>query len=109
MRGQAVVIPAATTGSAQETAVGLAATAATGAAARRNREQAAAAAAEVRARSGRDDVQLADLDLADLDSVAQCAKAILDRFDRIDVLINNAGLQLKKRTTTKQGFETTFG
>ena len=75
----------------------------------RNRVKAAAAAHEVRTRSDNDDVHLVDLDLADLDSVATCAKEILDKFDRLDVLINNAGLQLKERSTTKQGFETTFG
>src|SRR5256714_6556856 len=75
----------------------------------RNRAKAEAAADEVRSRSGNDDVQLVDLDLADLDSVRACAEQVLQRVERLDVLINNAGLELGKRTTTKQGFETTFG
>src|SRR4051794_30252624 len=109
MNGKTVVITGANTGIGKQTAVGLAQMGASVVLACRTRAKAEAAAEEVKARSGRSDVQLVDLDLADLDSVALCAKEILDRFPRVDVLINNAGLQLKQRTTTKQGFETTFG
>ena len=109
MKGKTVVITGANTGIGKETAVGLAEMGASVVLACRNRAKAEAAADEVRARSGNDDVQLVDLDLADLDSVRACADEVLERFDRLDVLINNAGLELGKRATTKQGFETTFG
>jgi NAD(P)-dependent dehydrogenase (short-subunit alcohol dehydrogenase family) len=109
MKGKTVVITGANTGIGKETAVALAEKGATVVLACRNRAKATAAAHEVRTRSDNDDVHLVDLDLADVDSVATCAKEILDSYQRIDVLINNAGLQLKERTTTKQGFETTFG
>ena len=109
VKGKTVVITGANTGIGKETAVGLAEMGATVVLACRNRVKAAAAAHEVRTLSENDDVHLVDLDLADLDSVTTCAKEILDNYERIDVLINNAGLQLKERTTTKQGFETTFG
>ncbi|MEY2460398.1 MAG: retinol dehydrogenase 12 [Acidimicrobiaceae bacterium] len=109
MNGKTVVITGANVGIGKETAVGLATMGATVVLACRNRTKAAAAAHEIRTRSESDDVHLVDLDLADLDSVTACAKEILDKFERLDVLINNAGLQLKKRSTTKQGFETTFG
>ena len=109
MNGKTVLITGANTGIGKETAVGLADMGATVVLACRNRAKAEAAAEEVRSRSGNDDVQLVDLDLADLDSVRACADEVLQRFDRLDVLINNAGLELGKRTTTKQGFETTFG
>jgi NAD(P)-dependent dehydrogenase (short-subunit alcohol dehydrogenase family) len=109
VKGKTVVITGANTGIGKETAVALAELGATVVLACRNRAKATAAAHEVRTRSLNDDVHIVDLDLADLDSVAACAKETHDRFDRLDVLINNAGLQLKARTTTKQGFETTFG
>jgi NAD(P)-dependent dehydrogenase (short-subunit alcohol dehydrogenase family) len=48
-------------------------------------------------------------DLADLASVRSGAAEILQRFETIDVLINNAGLVLTERTETKDGFEATFG
>ena len=48
------------------------------------------------------------LDLADLASVRSFAAGLAD-LDRIDVLVNNAGLILDHRTETAQGFEGTFG
>lgn len=109
MKGKTVVITGANTGIGKETAIGLASMGATVVLACRNRAKAESAATEITSRSGSEAVELVDLDLADLDSVSTCAKEILDRFDRLDVLINNAGLQLKERTLTKQGFEYTFG
>jgi NAD(P)-dependent dehydrogenase (short-subunit alcohol dehydrogenase family) len=48
------------------------------------------------------------LDLGDLASVRTAAKQLLARGDRIDVLVNNAGLA-GSRGVTKDGFEITFG
>ena len=109
MNGKTVLITGANTGIGKETAVGLAEMGAGVVLACRNRTKAEAAAEEIKARSGNQDVHLVDLDLADLDSVRACADEVLQRFERIDVLVNNAGLQLGQRTTTKQGFEATFG
>ena len=64
----------------QQTAVGLAGMGATVVLACRNRVKGAAAAHEVRTRSESDEVQLVDLDLADLDSISACAKEILDNW-----------------------------
>jgi NAD(P)-dependent dehydrogenase (short-subunit alcohol dehydrogenase family) len=109
VNGKTVLITGANTGIGKQTAVGLADMGARVVLACRNRAKADAAASEVKTRTGNDDVHVVDLDLADLDSVRACAGTALDRFDRIDVLINNAGLQLGERATTKQGFEATFG
>ena len=109
MKGKTVLITGANTGIGKETAVGLAEMGARVVLACRNRTKAEAAAEEITTRTANGDVQLVDLDLADLDSVRACADDVLARFDRIDVLINNAGLQLGDRATTKQGFEATFG
>jgi len=49
-----------------------------------------------------------ELDLADLASVRRCADAVLDRVERLDVLLNNAGLA-GQRGRTKDGFELAFG
>lgn len=48
-------------------------------------------------------------DLASLDSVRAAAKETGERFDRIDLLINNAGVMACPRGTTEDGFETQFG
>lgn len=55
------------------------------------------------------DVECMQLDLASLRNVRAFADAFLDRYERLDVLVNNAGLLLTTRSTTEDGFETTFG
>lgn len=62
----------------------------------------------IRAETGNDQVEFIALDLSDLDSVRRCAAELLERTERIDVLINNAGLA-GQRGVTKQGFELAFG
>jgi NAD(P)-dependent dehydrogenase (short-subunit alcohol dehydrogenase family) len=109
MQGKVVVITGSNIGIGKETAVGLATLGATTVLACRNQEKAAAAAAEVKQRSGNDEVHLVDLDLADLSSVQAAAADILSRWDRLDVLVNNAGGTWSDRQLTQQGFEQTFG
>lgn len=49
------------------------------------------------------------LDLADLDSVFRCAEEIQNNYERLDLLINNAGVMIPPFSRTKQGFELQFG
>jgi NAD(P)-dependent dehydrogenase (short-subunit alcohol dehydrogenase family) len=109
LNGKVVVITGSNIGIGKETAVGLASRGATTVLACRNREKATAAADEVRGRSGSDDVHVVSLDLADLASVRACATAVLESWDRLDVLINNAGGIWTERLMTAQGYEQTFG
>ena len=109
MQGKVVVITGANSGIGKETGVAVATQGATTVLACRNQQKAAEAAAEVKERSGNQDVQLVALDLADLASVRAAASEILDRWDRLDVLINNAGGVWTERQQTAQGFEQTFG
>ncbi|KUN72693.1 short-chain dehydrogenase [Streptomyces canus] len=53
------------------------------------------------------EVQFARLDLGDLSSVRQFAAAY--PYDRLDLLINNAGVMALPYGTTADGFETQFG
>lgn len=107
MEDRTVVITGANSGIGLETAAALA-----GAGARlvmgcRNATTAAAAVDEVRRRSGNDAVETHSLDLSDLDHVRRFADE-LSTLDRIDVLINNAGLMLDRRQESAQGYEGTF-
>ena len=46
------------------------------------------------------------LDLNDLDSVKSFAEAFKAKYDRLDILLNNAGIMMiPQRETTVQGFE----
>ena len=49
-----------------------------------------------------------ELDLADLDSVRRFAGDFVHEKKPLDVLINNAGIQLPKKEVTKNGVEMTF-
>ncbi len=49
------------------------------------------------------------LDLADLASVAAAARTVSERYGRLDLLINNAGVMAPPRTLTRDGFELQFG
>lgn len=108
MDDRTVVITGANSGVGLETAVALAGAGARVVMGCRNAERAAAAREDIRRRSGNDQVESHRLDLADLDSVRAFA-ADLSGLDRIDVLVNNAGLVLDRREETVQGFEAMFG
>lgn len=49
------------------------------------------------------------VDLSDLQSVKNFAESILEKHDRLDVLINNAGVMFPPASKTKDGFELQFG
>ena len=55
------------------------------------------------------DLHLLHLDLADLGSVRAFSETVRQEFDRLDVLMNNAGLNTVRRYETVDGFEQTFG
>jgi NAD(P)-dependent dehydrogenase (short-subunit alcohol dehydrogenase family) len=109
MKGKVIVITGSNVGIGLETAVGVAALEATTVLACRNRAKAEAAAQEVTRRTWNDDVHVVALDLADLESVREGAAEVLTRWDRLDVLVNNAGGTWSSRQVTAQGFEYTFG
>ena len=54
-------------------------------------------------------LDLLSLDLADLASVRAAAATLKQRYGRLDLLINNAGVMGPPRTLTRDGFELQFG
>ncbi|MFN8049951.1 MAG: SDR family oxidoreductase [Acidimicrobiales bacterium] len=109
MEQRTVVITGANAGIGKETAVALASAGDRVIIACRNPGKAAEAVMEIASRSASTSVESVTLDLASLASVRACAEELNDRTDRIDVLVNNAGLILSGREVTVDGFETTFG
>src|SRR3954465_5149720 len=108
MTGKLVLITGGNAGIGKETAVGLASKGAHVVFTSRDATRGADALAEIKQRSGNDAVDGRTLDLASLASVRESAAAFLDRYDRLDVLIDNAGLVLASRSVTEDGYETTF-
>jgi len=111
IEGAVVLITGGNTGIGKETAVALARKGARVVFTSREAARGKAALAEIRERSGRDDVELIALDLASLASVRRCAEEFRERFDRLDVLVNNAGVALTRglRQVTHDGLEMQFG
>ncbi|MEM8863075.1 MAG: SDR family oxidoreductase [Chloroflexota bacterium] len=54
-------------------------------------------------------VDIMELGLASLDSVRKFAAAFLDKYDRLDGLVNNAGIMGPELSKTVDGFETQIG
>jgi NAD(P)-dependent dehydrogenase (short-subunit alcohol dehydrogenase family) len=55
--------------------------------------------------AGPGSTSVVELDLADLDQVAGCAKNLLDRYDTLDALVCNAGVMGGPLLLTPQGYE----
>ena len=108
MTGKTVVITGGNSGIGLETAVALARAGARTVITARDRARGEAAVADIGARSGRGAVELAVFDLGSLASVRQGAQDLLERCERIDVLVNNAGLVLSDRRLSADGLEATF-
>ncbi len=110
--GRLALITGANSGLGLETARALVARGATVLLACRNRERAEAARQQLEAEctqpaAGTSPGALMPLalDLADLASVTQAARAVTERWGRLDLLINNAGVMAPPRTLSAQGFE----
>ncbi|MCW2587772.1 MAG: short-chain dehydrogenase [Mycobacterium sp.] len=107
--GRTAVITGANTGLGYETAAALAAKGARVVLAVRTLDKGKAAAdLIVRANPGAD-VSVQELDLTSLHSIEEAAHELRSGLDQLDLLINNAGVMMTPRSTTKDGFELQFG
>ena len=109
LTGQTIVVTGANTGLGLETAAALAGAGASVALACRNPDKAAAARAQIESRRPRGEVDTLRLDLASQAQIKDAAAETLERFPRIDRLVNNAGVMSRTRGTTEDGFELCFG
>ena len=75
----------------------------------RSRVKADAAVQAIATTAPAADVSVLELDLADLDQVTVAAATFASAHDRLDLLINNAGLMAIPKQTTVQGYEMQFG
>ncbi|KAA0110792.1 SDR family NAD(P)-dependent oxidoreductase [Mycolicibacterium sp. P1-5] len=107
--GRTAVITGANTGLGYETARALAARGARVVLAVRNLDKGTAAADLIARRSPHAEVGVQELDLTSLASIRKAAEELQARYDRIDLLINNAGVMMTPKGTTQDGFELQFG
>lgn len=74
----------------------------------RDEQRGLEAVEEISAESGSDSVYLALGDLSSLAEIEALAADLQDRFPKIDVLINNAGVHAHEREINVDGFERNF-
>jgi NAD(P)-dependent dehydrogenase (short-subunit alcohol dehydrogenase family) len=108
LSGQTVLITGANTGIGLATGRALAARGASILLACRSEAKARAVIEQITTQTGNDKLTYLPLDLADLNSVRQCAQTFLSTDRPLHVLINNAGLA-GRRGMTPSGFELAFG
>lgn len=66
------------------------------------------AQASIHGATGNPSVELVTCDLASQEQIRTTAEVLNERLDRLDTLVNNAGLVLNERTLTEDGIETQF-
>jgi NAD(P)-dependent dehydrogenase (short-subunit alcohol dehydrogenase family) len=107
--GRVAIVTGANTGIGLEAARELARKGATVTIASRNEGKAENAANNIKRDQPAGDVVVMVLDLADLNSVRIFAREFRGRFDRLDLLVNNAGVMMPPESKTADGFELQFG
>jgi len=106
--GRVVVITGANTGIGRETAMDLARRGAEVHVLCRDQEKGEAVRRDIKTETGKE-VFVHQIDLASLDSVRECVKELTDTLEKIDILINNAGVMATPEWRTQEGFELQFG
>jgi len=107
--GRVAIVTGSNTGLGLETALALAGAGAEVVMAVRNLDKGESARAQILEAHPDASIHLQSLDLGSLDSVRTAADSVLADHDRIDLLINNAGVMYTEWQTTADGFEFQMG
>jgi len=102
------LVTGANTGIGLETALGLAKLGPTVVMLCRDQQRGESAQRHIKQQSGNDRVELMLCDLASQKSIRKFADEFKSRYQRLDVLVNNAGVVLRQRSLTQDGLESTF-
>jgi retinol dehydrogenase 12 len=108
MSGKTCLVTGATSGIGRETAGRLAMLGATVIVVGRDAARGELAGDEIRRRAPGARVETLTADLSSPAQVRRLAGEVLARYDRLDVLVNNAGVIAMRRQLTADGLETTF-
>ena len=108
MEGKQVLITGATSGIGEVTARVLAEQGAQVVFTARDRAKAERVRCEIRTAAGHDRVEFLMGDFSSQQQIRQLAEEYRDRFDRLDVLVNNVGAYFSSRAETEDGLERNF-
>lgn len=75
----------------------------------RNKERGEKALEQIKLESNSDNIDLMFCDLGDLDNIRKFAKEFSEKYKKLNILINNAGVIVPRRQETKNGYELQFG
>jgi NAD(P)-dependent dehydrogenase (short-subunit alcohol dehydrogenase family) len=109
LSGRTAVVTGANGGLGFQTALALAGAGAHVIVAARDPGRTAAAEARMRERYPSASLEVVPLDLGDLSVVSAAARKILSGHERVDLLVNNAGVMAMPQGTTVDGFEMQLG
>ncbi len=108
MQGKTVIVTGANSGIGKETALELARKGARVVMICRNPDKSRPVQEEIIRETGNRQVDLLLADLSLQSEVRRVAQEFLGKYDRLDVLVNNAGLVQKRRQITSDGIEVQF-
>jgi NAD(P)-dependent dehydrogenase (short-subunit alcohol dehydrogenase family) len=108
LKGKVCMVTGANSGIGKATATQLARRGATVVMVCRSAERGETAQAAIQAESGSGAVDLLLADLSVQEHIRDLAEAFQAQYDRLDVLVNNAGLYLAERQESTDGIEMTF-
>ena len=109
MNGKIVMVTGATAGIGKMTALELARKGAHVVLVARNSQKADDVVAWIKQETGNDNVEALIGDLSSIEQTRGVAEAFKAKYNRLDVLVNNAGVIMFSYSETVDGFETTFG
>lgn len=108
-QGRIVIVTGSSSGIGFETALALASKEATVIIAVRNLQKGNSAAAKIKTEFPEAKVDVMELDLANLASVRKFSEDFKAKYEKLDLLINNAGVMVPPYSKTSDGFELQFG
>src|SRR5258708_4864952 len=108
IQGKRVLVTGATSGIGLEASVELARRGAKVVMVGRDAKKTEAAVADAKARSGSSEVSALLCDFSSQAGIRKSAEDYRSRFDRLDVLVNNAGSAFAQRQLTSDGVESTL-
>ncbi len=108
MKNKVCIVTGSNSGIGKETARGLAKIGARIVMVVRNMERGKEALDDIVNKTGNRAVNLMMCDMSSMESIKKFAKEFAAKYDRLDVLVNNAGAFVYKRQTTADGFERTL-
>ncbi|UCC21331.1 MAG: SDR family oxidoreductase [Promethearchaeota archaeon] len=108
MKGKICMITGANSGIGKATALSLAKLGANLVLVCRNRERAEQAIVKIKEKTGNQSIDLIIADLSSQKQIRNLVSEFKEKYDKLHVLINNAGVNLNKHTLTEDGIEATF-